>query len=359
MIRSRARGFTLVELLVVIAIIGILVGLLLPAVQMVREAARRTACENSLKQLGQAAGVFANAKGRFPGFQELVAQNSTQGLEMPAGAASVNKVASWTTVLLPYIDQQPLFDKWNDPTVAKYSGTSIRADLAPFIPLLHCPSAGRADRESPVTSYVANAGFWPLASDPAKFSGGATKTVATAAAWFNARRAANGVFVDRVPVVLPAGKPPEVTLTDLRDGTSNTLAMSENNYTMPMSGPPALWCNPVVTTAGGPYFLDNIFIWLYASENGATAGQPAPTTAVAPQMLVNGLVKKRPPLGPDTARPASLHPGGVNVVFADGHTGFVRESISYFVYQQLMTGNGTKSDMPNPDYTLKATDWEQ
>ncbi len=355
MIRSRARGFTLVELLVVIAIIGVLVGLLLPAVQMVRESARRAACENSLKQLGQATRVFANAKGRFPGFQEVVAQNTTAGL----GAGGANKIASWTTVLLPYIDQQPLFDKWNDPTSA------VDSTFIPFIPLLHCPSAGRADRESPVTSYVGNAGFWPTDQDPAPFNLGAIKPTGAAindwtVPWFKFRRAANGVMVDRVPLLLPAaGKPPEVTDTDVRDGLTNTLLMSENNYSAPLNANDlALWWKPAASPSTGIY-LGNIFIWLFATDDLTTARPPNPAITVSPQMLVNGLVKKRPALGFDTARPASLHPGGVNVVFADGHTGFVRESISYVVYQQLMTGYGEKSDMPNWKYTLKATDWEQ
>ena len=72
MFRSRQQGFTLVELLVVIAIIGILVGLLLPAIGMVRETARRTQCTNNLRQLSQAIANFAGRKDRLPGLQEEI-----------------------------------------------------------------------------------------------------------------------------------------------------------------------------------------------------------------------------------------------------------------------------------------------
>jgi prepilin-type processing-associated H-X9-DG protein len=294
------------------------------------------------------------------------------------GIAHVNKVATWTTVLLPYFDQQPLFDKWNDPAIAKYgAGPTINTGLVAFIPTLHCSSAGVGERDLPTTAYVANAGFWPQASDPPKFNAGATKTVATMTAWFGARRAHNGVFVDRVPLSLPSGKPPEVTLTDLKDGVSNTLLMSENFYTTANAGASyahggslerAFWWRPVITSPGaadwrGAYFFDNIFVWLYATDApSSSGGQPNPTTYVPPTiptyMKINGQVKDRLPLTVETARPASLHSGSVNVVFADGHTASLRENISYVVYQHLMNGYGTKSDTPNPDYTLKSSDFE-
>jgi prepilin-type N-terminal cleavage/methylation domain-containing protein len=100
MIRIK-RGFTLVELLVVIAIIGILIGLLLPAVQMVREAARRTACSNHLRQLGLAALNYESAFGYFP---PGVVDNDDD---------LKDALHSGIVYLLPYIEQQNLYDKYD------------------------------------------------------------------------------------------------------------------------------------------------------------------------------------------------------------------------------------------------------
>ncbi len=98
----RCAGFTLVELLVVIAIIGVLVALLLPAVQAAREAARRSQCGNNLKQIGLAVLNHDSAKGRFPA-------GST------AASTSIDSMNSsqWSVDLLPYAEQAPVFALWD------------------------------------------------------------------------------------------------------------------------------------------------------------------------------------------------------------------------------------------------------
>src|SRR5688500_19240193 len=106
MVRSRShRGFTLIELLVVIAIIAILIGLLLPAVQKVREAAARAKCQNNLKQIGIAAHSYHDVRGRLP-----EAYIAATGL-------------SWHVNILPYIEQDTLYRLF-DTTTANYSHTS-------------------------------------------------------------------------------------------------------------------------------------------------------------------------------------------------------------------------------------------
>ena len=106
-LQTNKKGFTLVELLVVIAIIGILIGMLLPAVQSVREAARRTTCLNNIRQIGLAAINFSTAKMRFPtnGGNASVLVRDNQGLNINASESG-----SWAFQLLPYMEQENLFN---------------------------------------------------------------------------------------------------------------------------------------------------------------------------------------------------------------------------------------------------------
>lgn len=368
MSKPNIRGFTLVELLVVIAIIGVLVALLLPAVQAARESARKMTCSTQLRELGQAALTFESAKKRFPGWQELTARDlNLPLLALTSSGGTANKIAVWNVHLLPYLDQQPLYDLWGDRSVVY---TSPR--LTSFLPIFACPSRQTTYRSDAYTSYVANAGLLPLSGDPGSLGTIATngKTAPGAGTdYWDIHDGDNGVFVDRIgagstmlPLPLKNIQPtklPEVTLTDINDGLSNTLLFSENLA----AGKWGVGDNSGYRTAAQ---LETTFVWLYRTDGTVTCTTtpPTPTQSVTPEMRING--NKMNFLDPTTiaaavkpfvCRPSSLHSGGVNVVFADKHTGFLSDGLDYDVYQQLMTTNAKNSDSFTRCYVLRAQDF--
>jgi len=126
-VRRRCAGFTLIELLVVIAIIAVLIGLLLPAVQKVRDAAARTRCQNNLHQFGEAIHNYHSA------YKAIV----------PAEIA--DNWATWAVMLLPYVEQGPVYDKWNVMMRYYVQPATANADL----PLFHCPSRSTPGKFGP------------------------------------------------------------------------------------------------------------------------------------------------------------------------------------------------------------------
>ncbi len=360
MSKSTSRGFTLVELLVVIAIIGVLVALLLPAVQAARESARKMQCNTQLRELGQAALTFESSKKRFPGWQEIVARNAGVPIAA-AGTDMSNKPAGWPVLLLPYLDQSALYDKWDDQAVA--AGNSA---LKQFLPIYSCPSRQTAFRSDSYTSYVANAGYSvdPTSTEISKDDGSGS--------YWSTHDKTKGVFLDRVPydpsgnalgTLLPK-RLNEVTTTDIEDGLSNTLLFAEN-----LLG--GKW-NDANKYGYGQLDSNNVsaqceitFHWF-----GRSDGVICTTSAVKPSadMKINGNAPGASPGADPTvlsgasawkiaARPSSWHSGGVNVVFGDKHTIFLNEAIDYDVYQQLMTPYGKKSSMPCSGYVLRAEDF--
>jgi prepilin-type N-terminal cleavage/methylation domain-containing protein/prepilin-type processing-associated H-X9-DG protein len=192
--RKAIHGFTLIELLVVIAIIAILIGLLLPSVQKVREAASRTRCVNNLKQLGVALHDFHDANYCFP-----------------PGELTKKPKANWVPFIFPYLEQGPLFDRydfttnWDD---AKTNDTNLGGTNATPVRFLICPSAPPA----PPRTGARNRGVndYP-----------ATVNVDLANAKLTSPPAADTTFLGIL------GKNVRRRLTDVADGTSNTLLLAE------------------------------------------------------------------------------------------------------------------------------------
>ena len=374
MCRPRKKAFTLVELLVVITIIGILAALLLPAVQMAREAARRTACLNNLKNLSTAAQAFHSSKQRFPGYQEVVGRTR----------------ATWTVAMLAELDNQSVYDLWinHDPAVIPTE------DMLPFLGFMRCPNVPRK-RGRPQNNYAANVGLAARSSattmgtpaDNGVLELAATKTYVNnrvTPIYSKVRGKANGVFTDLIRWNFARKiwyntrqARDKVTLTDLEDGATNTILFSERIFAgdwdqlQPVnfsSNASELICPPT-----------GIF-WLYTKDADDPLQQDLAVAAVlAPHMKINGDIKTPresaryddptvfyPCIDPtqnflndvEWSRPSSYHRGAVMVAFADGRTQVLNEGIAYRVYQSLMAPENKKSMMPSRLFMHDAGDIE-
>ncbi|MEX1223982.1 MAG: DUF1559 domain-containing protein, partial [Pirellulales bacterium] len=149
----RRRAFTLVELLVVIAIIGILLALLLPAVQAAREAARRLSCTNNLRQIGIALHVYLDTHRAFP----------IGCLECDASISPPRKQLAWSAAVLPHLEQTAVWQTVD--YTARYNAESNLAAGRQVIPSYLCPSASQANRSGPTTGDRNGNGQWDPGDD--------------------------------------------------------------------------------------------------------------------------------------------------------------------------------------------------
>ena len=339
------RGFTLVELLVVIAIIGILIGMLLPAVQSVREAARRTSCSNNLRQLGLAVLNYESTLGQFPINQVG-----------PGGGSAGNESGyySWLVPLLPHAEQNNVFDAIqheinngepfgyfinSDHPNALAANTKIEIFLCPsdFPTQENAIAMGTANPAS--DNYAGNAG-WP-----------------SYATGFNGERNFPGRFNGIIPLVNPsvavAWHKSKVSIGDVHDGTSNTSMISERlvqNGNSPdeiRSFDPRLESFHITEVARtlaeireeiSPFQThSDVFesghigrAWI----SGFTPTAPTYLHVNTPNTLTGHFSSTRTE-GDFVIAPSSRHPGGVNAVMVDGSIHFVRDSIDQQVWWTL------------------------
>jgi prepilin-type N-terminal cleavage/methylation domain-containing protein/prepilin-type processing-associated H-X9-DG protein len=350
--KTRGRGFTLIELLVVIAIIAILIGLLLPAVQKVREAAARSQCQNNLKQIGLAMHGYIDVN----------------SLSFPPSGPYGNG-PSWAAYLLPFLEQGNVFNNLslNDPAnafigygSAQYDTTNEEFTENVFVPSYVCPSAataplrnvdwtsGRANNPKVlVGNYVGIMGASTSGTDyhdPTGLHRGGTTDIATC--YNSGYLCYNGLIMPKYKYNDgPSPSPRLPNLMSITDGTSNTIMIGEGSKL-------AQWPSGLCT-----YTSAQVSNWTmtgargegmwYGDSNGAQFWEDSPTNGhgQGPITTVRWPINSTPQasasdaggMGPWGTNMGinSQHPGGAHALFADGSVSFLTDGTAWNVLQAL------------------------
>lgn len=384
---GRPRGFTLIELLVVIAIIGLLMAIALPAINAARASARRTQCQNNQRQVGLGLMAFLNQHNTFP---KAATYGETPGLSSPAqvGNSVINRafannsanfgaftprngttiptdigpLHSWVVEILPYVDQQSLYNNFRRDRVYFDIGrtgddpskpTNLKISSTP-INILACPDDPTLLEGQGNLSYVVNGGFSRWHAVPYGWSGTATG-------------GATGPTLDWATAGVPkktglfflgtsSGRTAwdyKPTASALTDGAATTVMMTENHLAGASQGTP--YSGNTVTNWATPH---PNFMMFVASDNVCSSGNGRCLTSndLSPRLGTtdgNGWTRANLPgtyeninygnsLNEEGSSPYpnSKHNGGVVVLMADGSVRFVKTDIDGTVWSKLVTPAG-------------------
>ena len=304
-----ASAFTLVELLVVIAIIGILIAMLLPAVQAAREAARRIHCSNNMKQLGLALQNYHSALGSFP---PAVASNFGDG---PCPTVVALAGAPWAVLILPYIEQTTHSEQFNLVSgtyfglYPRYGGDTATEKDSQLErnPAFECPSDPNSNSLNANSNYFAVQGGGADDSDPA-----ICKTSELTRYGAN-----NGIIFHNSGI----------KFRDVRDGTTNVFILGETRYLQLETG--YLWYPT--------YTLYGTWASSYYHQHGKYMVTAALTMASINSSPINPAEEMATNVTTYTF--GSHHPGGCHFTLCDGSVRFVSENIDIDTYRSLGVRN--------------------
>jgi len=321
-ISKKREGFTLVELLVVIAIIGTLVGLLLPAVQSAREAARRSACTNNLKQLGLGVLNFESARKRLPAANSGIGSN---------GGGSSTGGYSWLTAILPFLEETNLYTTVSSNSNRLTSGFSSTVNLTPArtsLPQLVCPSFA-GDKTSATGNSVTSCGV-------TNYKGIAGAGCASARTPYTSSNLGGVITLEKYGSE-SAAPYTGLTLAQITDGTSKTFMIGESRE---------------VTQAA---WIDGQNAWLVAVKGSANL-TPASTGVTGGTLAIldnQGTAGTYDNLGGSAGSTdfgeSSNHQAGITLFgYADGHVGQVTPEIDATLMRNLHTRGGSEATGEQP-----------
>jgi len=321
-ISKNRGGFTLVELLVVIAIIGTLVGLLLPAVQSAREAARRSACTNNMKQLGLGVLNFESARKRLPAANSGIGSN---------GGGSSTGGYSWLTAILPFLEETNLYTQLSSNSgrlTSAFSSTVNQAQARTSLPQVVCPSFA-GDKVSATGNSLTLCGV-------TNYKGIAGAGASAARTPYTASNLGGVITLEKYGAEASAPYT-GITLAQITDGTSKTFLVGESRE---------------VTQAA---WIDGQNAWLLAVKSNAnltaaTTGCTGGTLAILDNQATAGTYDN---LGGSSGSTdfgeSSNHQAGITLfTYADGHVGQVTPEIDATLMRNLHTRGGSEATGDQP-----------